>query len=80
MVIQEIHADQDITLSMDEVAVRKGHKYETVLYDANLDAVLGMRDYTSTLELLKLKVIHPEQVKNVVPFVIWSWFDGHLLL
>lgn len=66
---QEIQEDQEITLSLDEIAVRKGHKYETVLYDANLGAVLGMhkdRDYESTLELLSLKVSHPEYVKNVV--------------
>jgi transposase len=68
-IIQEAQDDQDITLSLDEVAVRKGHKYETVLYDADLGAVMGMhkdRDYASTLELLSLKVIHPERVKNVV--------------
>ena len=54
---------------MDEIAVRKGHKYETVLYDANLGAVMGMhqhRDFESTIELLALKVVHPEQVKTVV--------------
>ncbi len=68
-VIQETQSDQDMTLSMDEVAVRKGHSYETVLYDANLGAVMGMhhnRDFDSTLELLSLKVLHPEKVKNVV--------------
>jgi transposase len=67
--IEEKQANQEITLSLDEVAVRKGHKYETVLYDANLGAVMGMhqhRDFHSTLELLTLKVFHPEQVKNVV--------------
>ncbi|MFZ3591908.1 ISL3 family transposase, partial [Bacillus sp. DJP31] len=67
--IQEIQDGQDITLSLDEVAVRKGHKYETVLLDADLGAVMGMhkdRDYSSTLELLTQKVIYPEQVKNVV--------------
>ncbi|MEH7500556.1 transposase [Neobacillus drentensis] len=56
-------------MSLDEIAVRKGHKYETVLYDANLGAVIGMhknRDFDSTLKLLSLKVIHPDQVKNVV--------------
>lgn len=69
IIIQEIQEGHDITLSMDEVAVRKGHKYETVLYDANMGAVLGMnenRDYASTLELLKRKVVHPERVKNLV--------------
>ncbi|MBD1383638.1 ISL3 family transposase [Metabacillus arenae] len=67
--IQEIQGDQDIALSLDEVAVRKGHKYETVLYDANLGAVLGLhhdRDYPATLELLSLKILHPERVKTVV--------------
>jgi transposase len=68
-VIQETQEDQGITLSLDEVAVRKGHKYETVLYDANLGAVMGMhkdRDYASTFELLTSKLIYPEQVTNVV--------------
>lgn len=67
--IQELQENQDITLSLDEIAVRKGHKYETVLYDANLGAVMGMhqhRDFESTVELLTLKVVHPEQVKTVV--------------
>ncbi|MDQ0221388.1 transposase [Peribacillus cavernae] len=67
--IEEKQANQEVTLSLDEVAVRKGHKYETVLYDANLGAVMGMhqhRDFPSTLELLSLKVFHPELVKNVV--------------
>lgn len=69
VVIQELQDNQDITLSLDEIAVRKGHKYETVLYDANLGAVMGMhqhRDCESTVELLTLKVTHPEQVKTVV--------------
>lgn len=68
-IIQESQVDQDITLSLDEIAVRKGHKYETVLYDANLGAVMGMhqnRDFDSTVELLSSKVIHPAQVKNIV--------------
>lgn len=50
-VIQELQENQDITLSLDEIAVRRGHKYETVLYDANLGAVMGMhqhRDFEST--------------------------------
>jgi transposase len=67
--IKEIQQDKNITLSLDEISVRKGHQYETVLYDADLGAVLGMnknRDYESTLELLSMKVIHPEKVKNVV--------------
>jgi len=60
---------QDITLSMDEIAVRKGHKYETVLYDADLGAVMSMhqnRDYNSTLELLTSMDLDPKKVKNVV--------------
>jgi transposase len=67
--IQSIQKNQDITLSLDEIAVRKGHKYETVLYDAELGAVIGMhqqRDFDATLELLTRKVVYPEQVKNVV--------------
>jgi transposase-like protein len=76
--IEEKQANQEITLSLDEVAVRKGHKYETVLYDANLGAVMGMhqhRDFHSTLELLTLKVFHPEQVKNVV---VDMWDPFHI--
>jgi transposase len=80
--VQEIQENQEISLSLDEVAVRKGHKYETVLYDANLGAVMGMhqdRDYESTLELLSLKVIHPEQVKNVV-LDMWDPFHKAIRL
>lgn len=43
-VIQEIQDNQDITLRLDEIAVRKGHKYESVLYDAKLGDVIGMQD------------------------------------
>lgn len=32
-----------ITLSMDEVAVQKGYKYETVLYDENLGAIMRIQ-------------------------------------
>ena len=67
--IHERQKDHEITLSLDEVAVRKGHTYETVLYDADLGAVMGMhqnRHCASTMELLSQKVIHPERVKNVV--------------
>jgi transposase len=67
--IQETAQDSELTLSLDEISIRKGHKYETVLYDANLGAVLGMnskRDFESTLELLTLKVVYSKQVKNVV--------------
>lgn len=60
LVLHATQEDQAITLSLDEVAVRKGHQYETVLYDANLGAVMGMhqnRDFDSTLELLTQKVM-----------------------
>lgn len=68
--MEEIQSEkQGITLSMDEIAVRKGHKYETVVYDADLGAVIGMhqdRDYHSTLELLTSMDFDPNKVKNVV--------------
>lgn len=60
---------QDIALSLDEVSVRKGHKYETVLLDANLGAVMGMcenRDFESTFKLITQKVVSSERVKTVV--------------
>lgn len=63
------HEKQSITLSMDEIAVRKGHRYETVLYDADLGAVIGMnqnRDYSSTIELLSSMNFDPKKVENVV--------------
>lgn len=75
--IQKIHEDQeDISLSMDEIAVRKGHKYETVLYDADLGAVIGMhqnRDYNSTFNLLSSVELDSKKVKNVV-LDMWNPF------
>ncbi|UAC50152.1 hypothetical protein K6959_18075 [Bacillus aquiflavi] len=56
--IHERQKDHEITLSLDEVAVRKGHTYEIVLYDADLGAVMGMhqnRHCASTMELLSVK-------------------------
>jgi transposase len=61
--------EAELTLSLNEVAVRKRHTYETVLYDANLGAVIGMhqnRVYQSVLELFSSNVPSPETVKNVI--------------
>jgi transposase len=62
--------DQDhLVLSLDEVAVRKGHQYETVLMDAQLGCVLGMvhqRTTESTKQLLNQNVLSKEAVSTVV--------------
>jgi len=39
--LEKVQDQQDIALSLDEDSVRKGHKYEAVLFDANLSAVMG---------------------------------------
>jgi len=67
--LEKMQDQQDMALSLDEVSVRKGHKYETVLLDANLGAVMGMgqnRDYESTLKLLNQKVVATDRVKTIV--------------
>ncbi|PEA54954.1 hypothetical protein CON64_09690 [Bacillus pseudomycoides] len=59
----------DLTLSLDEISVRKEHQYETVLMDAKLGCVLGIihkRTCESTEQLLNLRVKSPEAVKTVV--------------
>lgn len=58
-----------LVLSLDEVAVRKGHQYETVLMDAQLGCVLGMvhqRTTESTKQLLNQNVLSKEAVHTVV--------------
>lgn len=62
-VIQEVQSGQDITLSLDEIAVRKGQKYETVLYDADLGAVIGiiLKNYSETFinhQIMKRQTIY----------------------
>jgi transposase len=57
-----------LVLSLDEVAVRKGHQYETVLLDAQLGCVLGMihqRTTESTKQLLHQHVLSKEAVQTV---------------
>ncbi|HWJ77608.1 MAG TPA: ISL3 family transposase [Niallia sp.] len=59
----------DLVLSLDEVAVRKGHQYETVLLDAKLGCILGMihqRSYESTSQLLTNYISSSQAVKTVV--------------
>jgi transposase len=62
--------DQDVlVLSLDEVSVRKGHRYETVLLDAKLGCVIGMdkdRSFQSTIDLLSRNVLFPESVQTIV--------------
>lgn len=68
-VLDCISDSDDLTLSLDEIPVRKGHQYETVLMDAKLGCVLGMihqRTCESTEQLLSLQVKSPEAVKTVV--------------
>ena len=65
----EMMDSDDLVLSLDEVAVRKGHQYVTVLLDVQLGSVLGMihqRTAESTKPLLHQHVLPKEAVQTVV--------------
>jgi transposase len=61
--------NNDIVISLDEIAVRKGHRYETVLMDAQSGCVLGMehqRSYDSTKILLTKNILSNKFIRTVV--------------
>jgi transposase len=61
--------NNDIVISLDEIAVRKGHRYETVLMDAQSGCVLGMehqRSYDSTKSLLTKNILSNKFIHTVV--------------
>ncbi|WLR42299.1 ISL3 family transposase [Bacillus carboniphilus] len=60
---------EDLVISLDEVSVKKGHTYETVLMDMKKGCILGMiheRTTESTKQLFDLKIASPDAVKTVV--------------
>jgi transposase len=61
--------NNDIVISLDEIAVRKGHRYETVLMDVQSGCVLGMehqRSYDSTKNLLTKDILSNKSIHTVV--------------
>ncbi|WP_243292135.1 ISL3 family transposase [Bacillus sp. FJAT-47783] len=67
--LSEMMDPDHLVLSLDEVAVRKGHQYEIVLLDAQLGSVLGMihqRTTESTKQLLHQHVLSKGAVQTVV--------------
>jgi transposase len=62
-------SNNEIVISLDEIAVRKGHHYETVLMDAQSGCVLGMehqRSYESTKKLLTKDILSNMSIHTVV--------------
>jgi transposase len=67
--LESVLENNELVLSIDEIAVRKGHQYETVLMDAQSGCVLGMehhRSYDSTQSLLAKNVLSNKLVHTVV--------------
>lgn len=75
--LEGVLENSELVLSLDEIAVRKGHRYETVLMDAQTGCVLGMvhqRSYDSTQLLLAKNILFN---KSVQTFVIDMWDPFH---
>lgn len=67
--LESVLENNKLVLSLDEIAVRKGHRYETVLMDAKTGCVLGMehqRSYDSTQLLLTKNILSNKFVHTVV--------------
>jgi transposase len=67
--IHEALDKDELVLSLDEVSVRKGQRYETVLTEAKLGCVIGMhkdRDCDSTIQLFNQNVLSSQTVQTIV--------------
>ena len=65
----EVSSPEGMVLSLDEIAVKKGHQYETVLMDARAGSVMGMhadRQCDSAINLLSQNVLSKEMVQTVI--------------
>jgi transposase len=65
----EASSPEGMVLSLDEIAVKKGHQYETVLMDAKAGSVMGMhadRQCDSAINLLSQNVLSKEMVQTVI--------------
>ena len=73
--IQAILQEEVTVIGIDEIAVRKGHTYETVLVDLVHGGVLGMtheRSYESAAQLLK---IHPVLSQATIQTIVVDMWD-----
>ncbi|NNU94872.1 DDE transposase, partial [Geobacillus sp. NFOSA3] len=65
----EASSQEGMVLSLDEIAVKKGHQYETVLMDARAGSVMGMhadRQCNSAVNLLSQNGLSKEMVQTVI--------------
>uniref|UniRef100_A0A7U4DMP4 Transposase IS204/IS1001/IS1096/IS1165 family protein n=1 Tax=Geobacillus sp. (strain Y4.1MC1) TaxID=581103 RepID=A0A7U4DMP4_GEOS0 len=65
----EASSPEGMVLSLDEIAVKKGQQYETVLMDAKAGSVMGMhadRQCDSAINLLSQNVLSKEMVQTVI--------------
>jgi transposase len=75
--LEDVLENDELVLSLDEIAIRKGHRYETVLMDTQTGCVLGLghqRSYDSTQTLLFKEVLVN---KCVHTFVMDMWDPFH---
>jgi transposase len=75
--LEDVLENDELVLSLDEIAIRKGHRYETVLMDTQTGCVLGLehqRSYDSTQILLAKNILSN---KFVHTFVIDMWDPFH---
>lgn len=73
--IQAILQEEVTVIGIDEIAVRKGHIYETVLVDLKYGGVLGMtheRSYEAASQLLK---VHPVLSQATIQTIVVDMWD-----
>lgn len=73
--IQAILQEEVTVIGIDEIAVRKGHTYETVVVDLKHGGVLGMaheRSFAAAEQLLK---VHPVLSHSTVQMIVVDMWD-----